>query len=139
MTGIQSTQSSTTSNKAVIEQVLAAFARGDLEGVTKGFNSDSVARQAPSLPYGGEHHGHDEFIAMVMAIGATFELQTHSHAIYEACDLVALRLDLTFTSRATGRSARVPAVELYSFRDNLISGVEIYYQDTKAVLDLLDN
>jgi len=44
----ETTYSAPTSRRTVLEQILAAFAREDLEGVKKGFRADSVARQALS-------------------------------------------------------------------------------------------
>jgi hypothetical protein len=44
----------------------------------------------------------------------------------------------TWTSKATGRSATVDVVELFSFADGLISEIRVFQQDTHALLATLD-
>ncbi len=126
------------SGEEVLQRVLAAFGAGDMEEVARWFRPDVVVQQADSLPYGGEHKGQDQFRGMLGKIGQTFDLQTHAYQICDAGDVAVLRLDLTFTARSTGRSARVPSVELYTFSAGLIGSVEVFYRDTKAVVELLD-
>src|SRR5690242_1657229 len=44
----------------------------------------------------------------------------------------------TWTALATGRSATVDVVELFSFRDGLVSEVRVFQQDTHLLLATLD-
>jgi hypothetical protein len=44
----------------------------------------------------------------------------------------------TWTARATGRSATVDVVELFSFRDGLVSEIRVFQQDTHLLLATLD-
>ena len=43
----------------------------------------------------------------------------------------------TWTGRATGRSATVDVVELFSFRDGLVSEIRVFQQDTHLLLETL--
>jgi hypothetical protein len=45
---------------------------------------------------------------------------------------------MEWTANATGRTARFPAVELLRFRDGRIAKVEMFLQDTKVILDTLE-
>ena len=44
----------------------------------------------------------------------------------------------TWTALAIGRSATVDVVELFSFRDGLVSEIRVFQQDTHLLLDTLD-
>jgi uncharacterized protein len=44
----------------------------------------------------------------------------------------------TWTALATGRSATVDVVELFSFRDGLVAEIRVFQQDTHLLLATLD-
>ena len=44
----------------------------------------------------------------------------------------------TWTARVTGRSATVDVVELFSFRDGLVSQIRVFQQDTHLLLETLE-
>ena len=44
----------------------------------------------------------------------------------------------TWTATATGRSATVDVVELFAFRDGLVSEIRVFQQDTHLLLSTLD-
>jgi hypothetical protein len=52
-------------------------------------------------------------------------------------DGALLRMDVTFTSHATGRSVALPVVELLTLRGEQIARSEIFVQDTAALLSTL--
>jgi ketosteroid isomerase-like protein len=60
---------------------------------------------------------------------------------YWQCDdeLVALRIVIAWTARATGRRVVLPMIDMLRFRDGKIIEVEVFLQDTKTLLDTLDS
>ena len=44
----------------------------------------------------------------------------------------------TWTARVTGRSATVDVVELFSFREGLVSQIRVFQQDTHLLLGTLE-
>lgn len=122
----------------VIERMLEAFTAGDVGGLIRWFDPGVVVHQADSLPYGGSHRGHAGFLAMLARLGTTYEVQMSSYTVAAAGSTVVLRMELTFTARTSGRSAKQPTVELYTVGGGLITGVDVFYKDTQAVLDLLE-
>ncbi len=54
-----------------------------------------------------------------------------------ADDTVALRYRLKFTARASGLSAEMSLVEIYTVRDGLIVYLDVYYKNPSAVAALL--
>lgn len=122
----------------IIGESLAAFARGDVAGATASYHPDVVMTQAASLPHGGRHVGPAAVSTAITTLGATFDVTANGVELYSAGDRVVLRVDALFTSRATGRSAAVPDLEVYRFTDGLIVSIEVFYQDTKALADLLE-
>jgi hypothetical protein len=47
-----------------------------------------------------------------------------------------VRFDTRVTSPRSGAVIPMPIVELYRFTDGLISDIDIFYKDTKALIDL---
>jgi uncharacterized protein len=91
-----------------------------------------------SLPHGGRHHGVDGYRALQANMRELWEQQIQS-ADYWQCadDRVALRLVIRWTARETGRSVVLPMIDLLRFQDGKIIEVEVFLQDTKALLDTL--
>lgn len=92
-----------------------------------------------SLPYGGVHRGRDAFAQQVLGTAAALmDIRILDHSTVAAGDRVLLRLEFEFTSRASGRTLRLASVELHEVHDGLITRIEVFYQDTKRLLDLLE-
>lgn len=122
---------------AVVEAVVDAFNRGDMDGVLSHFAADVVVHEADSIPHGGTHSGREAFVAMLTTLGSTYEIENEKTVVTDAGDVVLLRMNPTFTSRATGRSATVPTVEVYTVQDGRIVDVDVYYKDTAALSGLV--
>jgi ketosteroid isomerase-like protein len=50
---------------------------------------------------------------------------------------VALRIVIRWTARATGRTVVLPMIDMIKFRDGKIVEVEVFLQDTGALIDTL--
>ncbi len=100
---------------------------------------DVVMRQASSLPYGGDWHGRDGFRGFIAAMrdswdGLWFDEQQFLGD--EARVVVYSRGRLR--ARRTGRILQTSLLQWISFRDGLITEFRPYYQDTSAVLAVLE-
>jgi uncharacterized protein len=122
----------------VVEQMLDHAANARWEHLPEVLTGDFVIVEPESLPYGGEHHGVDGYVALMRRIDELFVLEFEP----EALDLldastVLLRMHVTFTGRATRRTRRLPVLELLTIRDRRVSRSEVFVFDTAALLALL--
>ena len=90
------------------------------------------------MPYGANHVGPDGIAALLGQIFMTFELQPDPIELADGGSFVVARAAATFTARATGRSLHMPVVELYDVANGQIQRNRIFYQDTKALVELLE-
>jgi ketosteroid isomerase-like protein len=91
-----------------------------------------------SLPYGGTHHGADGYVALMQRIGDLFDLKFAPHGLHALSDTtVLLRMQVTFTARATGHSTHLPVLELLTVKDARVTRSHIFISDTAALLRTL--
>lgn len=76
---------------------------------------------------------------MLTTLADNYQVVVESHQLISSDDGVLLYQDMTFTSTATGRSARLPGIEIWRFTGDRISDIDIYYKDTRAMVDILKN
>jgi ketosteroid isomerase-like protein len=103
------------------------------------FDEDITVIEPASLPHGGTHHGLDEYRSLQDQMRRLWDQRIESAEYWQcADDRVALRIVITWTARATGRSVALPMIDMLRFRDGKVIEVEAFVQDTKALLDTLD-
>lgn len=124
---------------ALVNEMARRFRAGDLDGAFGLLHADFRIRQPASLPHGGRHDGRDGMAAM----GATFAEhwdRTIGEARVLGCDdgSAVQVTTQTWTAKATGRSATVDVVELFSFADGRIAEIRVFQQDTHLLLATLD-
>jgi ketosteroid isomerase-like protein len=103
------------------------------------FDEDITVIEPVSLPHGGRHRGLDEYRSLQAQMHRLWDQRIDSAEYWQcADDLVALRIVIRWTARATGRSVVLPMVDMLRFRDGKVVEVEAFLQDTKALLDTLD-
>jgi ketosteroid isomerase-like protein len=124
-------------NVEVVERFEDAFVRGDMDEVLSLLTADIVVHEAPSLPYPGDHRGHDGFLRLADAFNSVWEItgdldltfldagETHVVALV-AFDVV---------TRPTGAPLRLQLVEVYTLRDGRIADLDVYYRDTAAIVE----
>jgi hypothetical protein len=115
------------------------FRAGDLAGACGLIAPEAVWHEADSLPWRGEWRGSDGFAAMIGAICTPTELLLEDAVISDAGDIVVLRLNAVFVSRASGRRLPMRIVEHYTIEHGWIYGADVYYKDSQAVNDLVAN
>ncbi|MFE6861811.1 nuclear transport factor 2 family protein [Nocardia sp. NPDC057668] len=99
---------------------------------------DIVMHQAPSLPYGGEWHGHEGFRRFIAAMGESWDgLWFDEQQFLSADDRIVVHTRGRLRARRTGRTLNTSLLQWISFRDGLITEFRPYYLDTAAVLAAL--
>jgi len=135
-------QAATAAEAEVVRRLFAAVEERDGQAVLDAYATDIVIREAPSLPYGGEYHGHDGALRHALAYTATWDhLQPAGDRKLQpqirGCDDQVL---VTWRQKATagdGRHLDVPVVDLIGLRDGKVASLEMFQQDTAAVLEFL--
>ncbi len=124
-------------NVEVVERFEAAFVRGDMVEVMSLVDADVGVHEAASLPYPGDHRGHDGFLRLVDTFNRVWEITSPLDLRFlDAGDEnVVVLVGYDVVARATGRALRLEMVEVYTVRDDKIVELDIYYRDTAAVAE----
>jgi ketosteroid isomerase-like protein len=124
-------------NVRVVEQFEHAFVRGDMDEVLSLLHEDIVVHEAPSLPYAGDHRGHDGFLKLAAAFNRVWEMTSPLDLTFldagETAVVVLVRYDVV--ARATGNPLTLDHVEIYTVRDGKITDLDVYYRDTAAIVE----
>jgi ketosteroid isomerase-like protein len=122
----------------IVAELARRFQAGDSAGAFGLFHPGIRIEQPASLPHGGWHRGHQGVTAMGAAFGRVWSRSIAGPRILGCGESVVQVTTQTWTAHATGRSATVDVVELFSFRDGLVSEIRVFQQDTHLLLATLD-
>ncbi len=129
---------STQDAQAIVAEFMRAIVEERFDEARGLLHDEFVVHEAGGLPYSGEYHGPQGFFELFEKINEGLELIPDEAIQYLlAEDTVALRYRLKFTARASGLSAEMSLVEIYTVRDGLIVYLDVYYKDPSAVAALL--
>ena len=95
-----------------------------------------VARQGPTLPYGGDWHGIDgarQFFAVFTDTWSTLELS--ETRVFEGDTGIAITQRMVATAHATGRRVDTLVSHFLTFEDGLIRDFTVLYLDPVGVRD----
>jgi uncharacterized protein len=124
-------------NIRVVERFEHAFVRGDMDEVLSLLHEDIVVHEAASLPYAGDHRGHDGFLKLAATFNGVWEMTSPLDLTFldagEATVVVLVRYDVI--ARATGNALTLDHVEIYTVRDGKITDLDVYYRDTAAIVE----
>jgi len=120
----------------ITEQFLKAFAAGDVETVFGFIHPDCVVVEGHGLPYAGEFVGPAGLQDLVGKIMTPMEMTLDSFAVSDGGDCAVARVELTFTSRSSGRVLKMPSIELYETTDGKVSKIDVFYKSTQAIAEL---
>jgi ketosteroid isomerase-like protein len=125
------------SNVEVVERFEHAFVRGDMAEVLSLLSTDIVVHEAASLPYPGDHHGHDGFLKLAAAFNGVWEIKSELDLTFlDAGDArVVVLVQFDVEARATGTPLTLRLAEVYTVRDGKIADLDIYYRDTAAIVE----
>lgn len=121
---------------AVVRAFTDALRAGDIDTCLEMVDPDLVFSEADSLPFGGEYLGRDGFLHFLRTFSKQFTAELTPPEITGGDGLVAVRVHGTLTSRRTGRSLRMDAVDLYRLTGGKVARVDVYYKDAAAVVEL---
>lgn len=121
----------------IVTELARRFSAGDGAGAVALFHPEIRIEQPASLPHGGWHIGHDGVAVMGAMFGEHWTRTIEDPRIFGDAESVVQVTTQTWTARVTGRAATVDVVELFSFRDELISQIRVFQQDTHALLETL--
>jgi uncharacterized protein len=122
----------------VVTELARRFAAGDGTGAAALFHPQVRIQQPETLPHGGWHAGTDGMAEMGARFGRHWTRTISDPRISGCGDTVVQVRSQTWTARATGRSATVDVVELFAFRDGLVSEIRVFQQDTALLLRTLE-
>ena len=124
-------------NVEVVERFEDAFVRGDMEEVLSLVSPDVVVHEAPSLPYPGDHRGHEGFLRLTDAFNSVWEITSELDLTFlDAGDThVVVLVAYDVVARPTGIPLRLRMVEVYAIADGQIAELEVYYHDTAAIVE----
>lgn len=115
----------------------------DREGVAAIYDEKIIINEAPSLPYGGEYHGHEGALHHGLGFRATWDrFQPSStrglepHFIAQG-DYVAVLWRHKAENRETGQKIDLPAVSIYRFVEGRIVDSRMFHFDTATLLQFL--
>ena len=122
----------------VVTAMLDAVKREDAAGVLACIDKDMKCIEPPSLPYGGVHQGLEAFKNDVLGVlMGRLVIKFGRCELLGSGDKVAASMDLTFTSRKTGKSIMMPYVEVYTCRNDKVVHLDVYPQDTQLLVEFL--
>jgi len=94
-----------------------------------------VLHEPAAIPYGGEHKGLEGFDRFRDIFAATWKRWQDGPIWYAESDQTVVKYNtITAVSRATGRTYTTRLVELFTFENEKISDVVIFYQNVPEFL-----
>jgi hypothetical protein len=122
----------------MMTELARRFAAGDSAGAAAIFHPRIRILQPQSLPHGGWHEGKAGLAEMGAAFGKHWTRVISDPRVIDGGDTLVQVTTQTWTAKVTGRSATVDVVELFSFRDDLVSEIRVFQQDTALLLATLE-
>lgn len=120
--------------KQVVEDIIALFKRGDLDAMLQLFDKNCVVREAPSLPFGGDWHGHDGLVAFSTRQSELMEIAPTYLGLYEMDESrVLIHTSMQMTSKASGVKETTQVLEMFTVRNGLVTEALPFYWDSDAV------
>lgn len=125
-------------NAARLQEFFDLVSAGDMANAVKYMHPECVTSEAAGLPYAGDYIGGQGFIALFAAIAKDFDMTVNSSTIVDTDgEAVLAKMSATLQAKKTGRTLDTRIMELYNFDDGLLTSIDVFYKDTKAVADLL--
>ena len=138
-------------NLEAVKRLFEAVNRRDQAGLLEAYHPEIVIHEAPSLPYGGDYHGHEGAIGHVNGFYRTWDafkprelsesaMQEHPYIFLETTeDYVVVLWRATAVAPGSGRKIDLPEVGVYKVRDGKVVESWMFLQDTVAILEFLKN
>ncbi|HTK62964.1 MAG TPA: nuclear transport factor 2 family protein [Pseudonocardia sp.] len=124
---------------AVVAEFYAASRAGDLDRVRAVLAPEATLIEPDSVPYGGVHRGPEAIIALAVDLFSKYYDFARNEVRYilsEGENAIA-RVDVSGTTRTSGKPIAFSATECFVVRDGLITEIQPYHFDTAAVNEAL--
>ncbi len=122
----------------VVRELARRFGEGDRDGAMELYHPDVRIELPYSLPHGGVYRGREGIAPMAAAFAEHWERTIVDPRVLGCGDDVVQITTQTWTAHATGRSATVDVVELFTVTDGMVSQIRVFQQDTHRLLQTLD-
>jgi ketosteroid isomerase-like protein len=122
----------------VVRTFLDNLHRGELEACYASLSPDAIIHEAESLPFGGTWHGPAGFRELISKVGRRFVLKLGPPTIDASGGTVFVRFDIELKSRRTGRSTKMPVLDVYRVTDGAITNLDVFYKDSAEIVRLDD-
>ena len=121
-------------NKKIIEDLYAAFAKGDIPTVLGGFAADIEWNEAEGFMYGGQYIGPNAILENVfMKFGTEWEgFSVVANQIVDGADTVLGLGTYSGKYLPTGKSMSVPFAHVWTLKDGKIAKFD-QYTDTLVI------
>ena len=121
---------------AMVEQIYASFAAGDLDAVMQHCAADIVVTQDPELPWGGRYVGRDGVAEFALRLIGAIDSNVVAEGMFEAGDCVVQRGRTSGTVRASGVAFDIAECHIWKVVDGLVSEAA-FFIDSPAMLSVL--
>src|SRR5215207_8792436 len=130
-------------NVEIVRRLFRTVEERDLETMFDLYDPQIVIRESPSLPYGGEYHGHEGVVGHGLGYLATWQpvQQPGDEALEAEFFDAGERVFVRWRQKATapdGEHLDLPAISEYRLRDGKIVGSSMHHLDTEAILAFLE-
>jgi ketosteroid isomerase-like protein len=132
-------------NTRTVQSLFDAVDCRDRAGVVAAYDEDIVIHEPASLPYGGDHHGHEGALRHGMGFRAAWDrFQPHDKRglepqIIADGDHVAVRWRHRAENAETGDKIDLPAVSIYRMRNGKVVDSRMFHFDTAALVQFLED
>lgn len=120
-------------DKQVVKGFVDAFIRGDLEDALSRLADDAIVDEADGMDFSGKFTGPAGFVKLIEKMTAGVEPRIDTNTLIDGGDVIVSRLEMTFTSKGSGRSMPTRVTEIYTVRDGKIVGLDSFYKDPVAI------
>ena len=133
---------------AMIKAMLGHSASDGIDGdladmqeadVQNPFHPDIVVKEAAGLPYGGDWKGVEGLRELMTKMRSLTKLSPIDVEVFDGGDdYVITRQTALMEDQESGATLRVPMVEVYRMVDGKIAEIDVFYKDTKAMVDFFE-
>lgn len=122
-------------NIDVIRRIYDVAKTGDLAAALQAIAPDAIAREAPSLPYGGEFHGPDGFARLLSQVFSSWEkFEMDVKELIDGGDTVVAIMQARIALKGSDRVTEMPMLEVWRLRDGKVVELVPYYWDTAQLV-----
>jgi ketosteroid isomerase-like protein len=135
----------TKTNANAARRLFEAVENRNPQGVAAIYHERIVIHEAPSLPYGGEYHGHEGARRHAQGYRTAWDRFQPSNArglephFVAQDNYVAVQWRHKAENRETGERIDLPAAGIYRFVDGMIVDSRMFHFDIAALLKFLNN